>query len=408
MQRRLLRLMGVGLLALCLQHSPGRAASGGSRDSNGQDRGVGSHANPQAAFAKGQAALQSGDLDSAERNFRAVIATDPGAGAAYANLGVIAMRRKQWERALNLFEKAEKLEPSMSGIRLNIGLVQYRRGNYAEAIAPLSTVVREQPDSRQAHYLLGLCYLFTEHYSDAVATLEPLWPEMSSDVMYLYVLDIAAHNSGLKTLDEKTLGRLLEVGSDTAQFHLILGKAHLNREETDKAIQELERAAATNSNLALVHFSLGAAMMRAGNDKHAEAEFRKDIAIEPDLPDNYEQLGVICARQQRNDEAEKFFREALRRDPKRPAALVGLAKLYLQEQKYKEAMTAVDAALQLAPNSQSVHFLRGQALARLGRQEEARAELATAQQMMNSDLEKHRKTLGDDRVPNPELTQQEP
>ena len=127
---------------------------------------------PQIWFAKGQAALQVGDLDSAEADFRKVTAADPTSGAAYANLGVIAMRRKQWDHALALLQKAEKLDPKMTGIRLNIGLVKYRRGDYAGAIKPLTAVVREQPDSQQARYLLGLSNVFTEHYAAAVAVLK--------------------------------------------------------------------------------------------------------------------------------------------------------------------------------------------------------------------------------------------
>src|ERR1700751_533814 len=51
---------------------------------------AGSPANdPKTWFAKGQAALQGGDLDSAEETFRRVLATDPNSGSAYANLGVI-------------------------------------------------------------------------------------------------------------------------------------------------------------------------------------------------------------------------------------------------------------------------------------------------------------------------------
>jgi len=106
---------------------------------------------------------------------------------------------------------------------------------------------------------------------------------MSNDFTYLYVLDIAAHNAGKNDLDEKALSRLVEVGGQTPEFHLILGKAYLNREEMDKAISELEQAAATNSTLPYVHFSLGLAYMRKQDNDRAEAEFRKDIAIEPDL-----------------------------------------------------------------------------------------------------------------------------
>src|SRR5260370_31806718 len=72
---------------------------------------------PQTWFAKGQAALQAGDLDAAEAAFRRVLAADPRAGSAYANLGVIAMRRKDWEHAIKLLDRAEKLEPKMYGIR---------------------------------------------------------------------------------------------------------------------------------------------------------------------------------------------------------------------------------------------------------------------------------------------------
>ena len=97
---------------------------------------------PQIWFAKGQTALQSGDLDAAEGAFRQVLAADPRAGSAYSNLGVIAMRRKDWEHAIRLLHRAEKLEPKTAGIRLNIGLVEYRRGNYAAAIAPLAPKVR--------------------------------------------------------------------------------------------------------------------------------------------------------------------------------------------------------------------------------------------------------------------------
>jgi tetratricopeptide (TPR) repeat protein len=365
-----------------------------------------SHTNLLAIFAEGEAALRSGDLQLAEKKFRTVIAVDPNSGSAYANLGVIAMRRKQWDHALALLQKAHKLEPQLSGIELNIGLVQFRRANYAAAIEPLSSVVRDQPDSQQARYLLGLCQVFTEQYSDALATLEPLWSEMSADVMYLYVLDIAAQSAGNHELDEKTLSRMLQIGGNTAEYHLILAKAYLNRQETDKALAELAQASAANPRVPFLHFNSGLAYVRAGDNDRAESEFRQDIAIEPDLPDNYEQLGFLYSHLQHSEEAEKSFRDALRYDPKRTAVLLGLTKLYLQQQKYKQALATVDAALKLAPQSQNAHFMRGQALIREGRRQEGRQELAAAQKLLESGLDKDRAALRENRIPNPELTQQ--
>lgn len=364
---------------------------------------------PQAWFAKGQAALQSGDLATAEKSFRTVLSVDPRSAAAYANLGVIAMRRKDWEQALSLLQKAEKLDPKMAGIRLNIGLAEYRRANYPGAIAPLSSVVQEQPENVQARYLLGLCQVFTERYTEAVATLEPLWEQRSADVMYLYVLGIAAHNAeknpANNALDERALKQLIEVGGDSPELHFILGKAYLNRQEDDAAIAELNRAAAANPSLPYVHFTLGITHVRLGdNDALAEEEFRKDIAVEPDLTDNYEQLGVLYRREQKPEEAEKSFAEALRRDPKMAGAHFGLAQLYFDQAKFAPALREVDAALAQAPDSQNAHYLRGRVLTRLGRQEDAKAELAATQKLMNQSLGKARADLGDKAIPNPELT----
>src|SRR6266403_1375849 len=225
-------VLAIGFHLIAARLACARPAAEGAAESQSTSSlaGANQRMDPQAWFAKGQTALQAGELDAAEAAFRQVLAADPRAGSAYANLGVIAMRRKDWEHAIRLLHRAEKLEPKMSGIRLNIGLVEYRRGNYATAIAPLASVLRDQPDSQQARYLLGLCQVFTKHYAEAVTVLEPLWPEKSNEVLYLYLLDIAAVESSQKSLDEKILSRMLEVGGGTAEFHLIMGKAYLNRD----------------------------------------------------------------------------------------------------------------------------------------------------------------------------------
>jgi tetratricopeptide (TPR) repeat protein len=184
-------------------------------------------ADAEASFQSGQAALQSGDLDAAEKAFRQVLIADPNAGAAYANLGVVSMRRKDWDAALGNLKKAEKLSPKIPGIRLNIALAEFRQQNYREAIPYLQSVVREDPNSTQAHYLLGLCQVFTLDYAAAANTLDSLWPQLSSDVMYLYVLGMAANRAGDKSLDDKAMKQLVAVGGDSPELHLILGKSYL-------------------------------------------------------------------------------------------------------------------------------------------------------------------------------------
>jgi len=227
-------------------------------------------------------------------------------------------------------------------------------------------------------------------------------------VPYLYLLDIAAVESGQKKLDEKILKQMIAVGGQTAEYHLILGKAFLNRYEVPEAKEELELAAAINPNLPFLHLDLGITYMRLGQNDRAEAEFRKDIELEPDLADDYEQLGVLYSRMQRDDEAEKEFREALGRNPKSDGAYLGLAKLYQRQRKLPEALKMADAALRLSPEIHGGHFLRGRILAQLGREKEAQVEFAAAQKSIDAQLNKERNALEQEPVPNPELTKQPP
>ncbi len=296
----------------------------------------------------------------------------------------------------------------MTGIRLNIGLVEYRRGNYAAAVGPLAAVVHEQPDQEQARYLLGLCYLFGEKYRQAAATLEPLWPNRSNDFVYLYVLGISAFHSGNKELDLRASEQLVKVGGDRPEFHLLMGKALLNRDEQEKALEEFKKAEAANPNLPFLHFNLGLTNQRLGQMEAAEGEYRKDIALEPDMAYNYEQLGKLYEQQGRDEDAEKMYREALAREPRLTDSLLKLGEIHQRKGKNQEALKELDAALKLAPENESVHFVRGRVLLALGRAAEGRAELATAQRMLDSVLDKERakKKDKDREVPNPELTQE--
>lgn len=333
---------------------------------------------PAQIFAHGQAALNTGQLSEAEKDFRRVLELDPQSGAAYTNLGVVYMRRKQWTKAVSVLEKAERLNPQVAGIRLNIGLAYFRQNEFLKAIPPLESVVRERPDAEQPRYLLGLCYFFAERWKQAAATLEPLWQEESGHFAYLYVLSNAAYRAGRKDLDERAAEQLLKVGNDSPEYHLFTGKYHLNRQEYEQAIAELEAAAKANPRLAFVHFNLGLAYMGKQDYAKARDEFLKDIAIEPDLALNYEKLGDLYWQTQDDKNAEKSYREALRRDPRLTNSRLGLAKIYQRGHNYAAALAQTDDALKLDPARTDAHYIRGQVLLHLGRKAEAKKEIAAA------------------------------
>jgi tetratricopeptide (TPR) repeat protein len=361
---------------------------------------------PQKLFEAGEAALHAGKLDEAERSFRQVLAINPGVAGAYANLGVIHMRRKQWQQALEMLHQAEKLAPDVAGIRLNIGLAYFRQNDFARAIAPFESVLQQSPDSYQARYLLGLCYFFNDRWTDAIGALEPLWGRASDQLNYLYVLEHAADKAKNPALEEKAAARLVEIGEGSPEFHLLMGKAHINRGEYDDAVKELEAAAQADPKLPFVHFNLGLAYVHKQDYERARNEFHKDIALEPDVPFSYEQLGSLESTAGNEDEAAKNYRSALKLDPQRINSRMGLAKIEEHQRHYAAALSELDHVIRLDSGNASARYLRGQVLTRVGRDKEGREELASATKMLNEQRAARHKELEGETVPSPELARE--
>jgi tetratricopeptide (TPR) repeat protein len=388
------------------------AAQGSLPETAAKPRGTASTASaatghPAESFRAGQEALNHGQLDAAERDFRAVLTADPQSGAAYANLGVVYMRRKQWTRALEMLHHAERLLPQVPGIRLNIGLAYYRQNEFLKAIPAFESVVRDQPDAAQPRHLLGLCYFFVERWVDAANTLEPLWTQESGQLSYLYVLSIAAHRAGEKQLDEKATAQLVKAGENSPEFHLFMGKAHLNLEQYDMALADFLAAAEANPKLTFVHFNLGLTYLKKQDYERARDEFLKDVAVEPDLALNYDELGDVYVLMEQDTAAEKSYREALRRDPKLVNSHLGLAKLYQRQGKYQQALGAVDAAGKLDPRRTDIHYVRGQVLIHMGRKDEGKKELETSVRIDNERRAEREKQVESGTVPSPELLQED-
>jgi tetratricopeptide (TPR) repeat protein len=297
--------------------------------------------------------------------------------------------------------------PHEPGVRLNIGLAYYRQNEFLKAIPRFESVVRDQPEWLQPRHLLGLCYFFTDRWADAAHTLEPLWAQESGQLSYLYVLSIAAHRAGMKELDEKATAQLITAGEGSPEFHLFMGKAHLNLEQYDLALADFQAAAQANPNLTFVHFNLGLAYLKKQDYEHARDEFLKDAAIEPDVANNYDELGDVYSLLQQDSDAEKSYREALRRDPRLVNSYVGLAKAYERQEKYQRALGAIDSAGKLDPGRTDIHYVRGQVLIRLGRKEEGKKELEASVRIDNEHRAEREKQVESGTVPSPELLQDE-
>jgi len=101
---------------------------------------------------------------------------------AYYNMGNAYFDLGQYENAIESYQQAIKLDPTLSKPHNNLGLAYAARGKLNEAAAEFDEAVRLKSDYAEAHYNLGVAYLLLskkEEAEEQQRILEKLKPELA-------------------------------------------------------------------------------------------------------------------------------------------------------------------------------------------------------------------------------------
>ena len=107
-----------------------------------------------AAFYTGVAALQVGQDRHAEEKMLRVTEIYPDEPAAWANLGLLSLRRNEFDVAEERLDRAVDLAPEASRIRYLQGILSVARGNTDAAIEHLRESIRLDSSNVKAEYAL--------------------------------------------------------------------------------------------------------------------------------------------------------------------------------------------------------------------------------------------------------------
>ncbi len=107
------------------------------------------------AFYVGLSALQVGDDVRAEAKLKEATALAPDEPAAWADLGLLYMRQRQFDLAARNLEQARQLAPENAGLYVLLGQLESGRGNYAEAVKHLRRAAELDARNLKALYALS-------------------------------------------------------------------------------------------------------------------------------------------------------------------------------------------------------------------------------------------------------------
>jgi tetratricopeptide (TPR) repeat protein len=133
-----------------------------------------------------------------------------------------------------------------------------------------------------------------------------------------------------------------------------------------------EHAIALNPQNPVAHGLLGRLEYDAGDLPGAEAEFRAALRASPSDVFALSNLALLEDGQGRHADAEALLRRAIQENPFRASLYVDLALVVHEESRREEALALVNEAMRREPSSTRGELVRGELLAEIGRNDEAR------------------------------------
>jgi len=305
--------------------------------------------NYQATLIQGNAELILGNIQQAETSYAKLIALNDSNPTGYYRLGVIAQIKKDYDRAIEYYQKALSLNPKLMDVSTELVRAHMGRGDFEQALAQCDqqlTVTEEIPQlTAVIHFLKGSIYASRQDLENSQAEYEKAITTYSNYLPPYYAL------AGLYLRQNKE-------DEAIAQYSAI----------TEKAPQQTRP-----------HMMLGAIYENQQNIDLAEKHYRKVIEINPDFAPAANNLAYILVSQDRDiNEALMLAKKAKESLPEDPSVMDTLGWIYYKKGLYDSAIVEFSDSLEKLPNNATIHYHLGAAFYKKGELENAKVQLEKA------------------------------
>ena len=282
-----------------------------------------------------------------ETLWRATIEVNPRSWMAYNNLGIIQLRRGEFENAIAQFTRALEIDPGYAEARYNLGNALVRRGAIEEAIAEYKTAIELNPRIAGAHANLGTVLIQAGRVAEAVAHLQNAIAIAPTNGSARAALGGALAKSGRSAEAVEHLRAAAELDARSREIRNDLGNALLDVGKTDEAITAFEAALNIDEADAEAHYNLGNAFLASRRFEDAALRFRRAAELRSDHTAARNNLGNTLVQLGRVDEGIAEYQAALAIRPNYAAAHRNLASALRRAGRLEEAAHHAQIASQL-------------------------------------------------------------
>ena len=273
-----------------------------------------------------QALLNEGRIHEALEYAQRAVEVAPSA-ETHRNLGIALTQAGKLQAAIEEFDLALRLKPSLADTHHNLAVALLRMGRKPEAIAQWEEALRINPDFAEAHCNLGVVLQQSGKIEDAVGHYEQALRAKPDYAETHYNLGVALVRLGRVPEAIEHWEQALRINPDYTEAHCNLGVALEQSGKIEDAIGHYEQALRIRPDLAEVHYNLGVALVRVGRTSEAVSHWQQALRLKPDMAAAHYNLGVVLEQAGEVQEAINHYEQALRIRPGYVEAQNKLARL---------------------------------------------------------------------------------
>ena len=287
--------------------------------------------NVPALIRRGNALLELGRLDDAERDYSRALDRDPRQSAAHVGLGRASYERGDFEQAIVHFREAMQDQPEGSAIHHHIGLALRRLGLREEAAAHFE---------RNEHRVV----VFADPLRERVEQLN-----VSSEAHYFRGTSALRRGDARGALDAFLLA--LDAKPDSARNVFSAGLAQIELGNKRAAEARMRQAIALDPNYREPHFNLALILAERGDHEAAEHHFGRAAEIDSADFEASARRADALTRLGRVDEAIEVLNQVLASEPAMPVALLTLGAAHQTAGELELARAKLQEVLAAAPGA---------------------------------------------------------
>jgi tetratricopeptide (TPR) repeat protein len=315
--------------------------------------------------------FHEGDLASAEKICRALLAKDENNSEACHLLSVIAHRVGDNVAALSFAEKASAAQPENSVYLNTQGFVLRLLGRYGESIQKLKEAIARKPDYADAYNNLGIALADGNDLTNAEQAYRKALECKPDFAEVLNNLGNILYKGGRRDEAMAIYQDAIRVKPDYAEAYCNLGDGFANQNQHKEGAEAYQKALEIAPNWADAWYKFGNSLFRLNQLEPSIQAYQRCLDINPRHTRCLTNIGATYEKMSRYDEAALMIRQALIIAPEDLTALKNLGHVLLKLGQPAEGMQLLMKAVQIAPADPDAHYTLGNSLLRMEKLQDA-------------------------------------